>query len=632
MTTRRRSTRGPSSAPSAAVWSWPASRSARRRSRPLWRARRARSRPAQSRGAFAAAPRLRLGADAHGRRARGGSRARTSRADARLRARDPPRPAQRSPRGALPSDEALRGRPARPRTRAWARRVSEPLAGKTLGPGAGRDGRGGGAEGRGARADVIRDSARPRARPARGARPPARGERPRPRGRLRPSAPSRDPGHARLHKHTAARGDAPHGVAPQLRARRAGRRSGPGRRREAARHRGRRPRRLPDRAPTRRPPVLSDTPGITVLPHFGGLHPTRDELVAASSWRTSGGYSTVRRSSTSSTARAATERRRGSEPCSAHTRYPGACSARSHRMRRTCRTDAVNILSIQSSVVYGRMDFAVAVRVLERLGHRRLAARHRRLLEPSSARRVRGRIVPAAEVAALVEGLLAAAVSSAAATRSSRATWAIPRRRGGRGRGRADARPMRAPSTAAIPSSARWGAACTCKPDSGGHPRPSRPAGGRRHAQPVRAGASPPRRGAHDARRGWPRRGRPDRPGGPGLVVATGLRLTEAPGELGVLAATREEAWLVRTTGRCGWGTGDAFAALFLGVYLGGAMPGRARARGRPAPSRRPSMRTSCPWCAPRTLAVRRRASPRSASVICAAPRLWSSSETASSI
>ena len=23
------------------------------------------------------------------------------------------------------------------------------------------------------------------------------------------------------------------------------------------------------------------TPGITVLPHFGGLHPTRDELVAA---------------------------------------------------------------------------------------------------------------------------------------------------------------------------------------------------------------------------------------------------------------------------------------------------------------------------------------------------------------
>ena len=58
---------------------------------------------------------------------------------------------------------------------------------------------------------------------------------------------------------------------------------------------------------------------------------------------------------------------------------------------------------------------------------------------------------------------------------------------------------------------------------------------------------------------------------GPGLVIATGLQLAEAPGELGVLAATREQAWLVRHPRRVVrvWGTGDAFAALFLGAYLG---------------------------------------------------------------
>jgi pyridoxine kinase len=57
---------------------------------------------------------------------------------------------------------------------------------------------------------------------------------------------------------------------------------------------------------------------------------------------------------------------------------------------------------------------------------------------------------------------------------------------------------------------------------------------------------------------------------GPALVVATGLQLREAPGQLAVLAATRDEAWLVRHPRRVVrvWGTGDAFAALFLGAYL----------------------------------------------------------------
>ena len=59
---------------------------------------------------------------------------------------------------------------------------------------------------------------------------------------------------------------------------------------------------------------------------------------------------------------------------------------------------------------------------------------------------------------------------------------------------------------------------------------------------------------------------------GPRLVVATGLVLSDRPDELAVLAATAEEAWLVATPHlplAIGGGTGDAFAALFLGHYLG---------------------------------------------------------------
>jgi pyridoxine kinase len=58
---------------------------------------------------------------------------------------------------------------------------------------------------------------------------------------------------------------------------------------------------------------------------------------------------------------------------------------------------------------------------------------------------------------------------------------------------------------------------------------------------------------------------------GPDLVVATGLLLPDRAGELAVLADAADEAWLVRTPHlplAIGGGTGDAFAALFLGHYL----------------------------------------------------------------
>ena len=57
---------------------------------------------------------------------------------------------------------------------------------------------------------------------------------------------------------------------------------------------------------------------------------------------------------------------------------------------------------------------------------------------------------------------------------------------------------------------------------------------------------------------------------GPGLVVATGLTLPDQPEQVGVLADSASESWLVTTPRHpvdLG-GTGDAFSALFLGHYL----------------------------------------------------------------
>ncbi len=57
---------------------------------------------------------------------------------------------------------------------------------------------------------------------------------------------------------------------------------------------------------------------------------------------------------------------------------------------------------------------------------------------------------------------------------------------------------------------------------------------------------------------------------GPDLVVATGLTLSDHPEHLGMLAASRDQHWLVLTPrlARHFSGTGDAFSALFLGHYL----------------------------------------------------------------
>ena len=57
---------------------------------------------------------------------------------------------------------------------------------------------------------------------------------------------------------------------------------------------------------------------------------------------------------------------------------------------------------------------------------------------------------------------------------------------------------------------------------------------------------------------------------GPTLVVATGLALADQPDDLGLLAAAEDQTWLIKTPKLAQHfsGTGDAFAALFLGYYL----------------------------------------------------------------
>lgn len=57
---------------------------------------------------------------------------------------------------------------------------------------------------------------------------------------------------------------------------------------------------------------------------------------------------------------------------------------------------------------------------------------------------------------------------------------------------------------------------------------------------------------------------------GPDLVVATGLTLADYPDQLGMLASSKEQDWLVLTPrfSQHFSGTGDTFSALFLGHYL----------------------------------------------------------------
>lgn len=229
----------------------------------------------------------------------------------------------------------------------------------------------------------------------------------------------------------------------------------------------------------------------------------------------------------------------------------------------------MNVLSIQSSVVYGRVGNRAAVPVLERLGHDVWPLDTVAFSNHPAHGTFRGRVVPAAEVAALVEGLAARGVFG-------RCDAVLSGYLG-------DAATAAVVADAVARARAAHGSALYCcdpvigEVGRGVYVREGIPEAFRDQLVPLAdvvtpnpfelellTGVAPT---TLDAARAAARAlvGR-----GPSLVVATGLRLAEAPGELAVLAATRDEAWLVRHPRRAVrvWGTGDAFAALFLGAYL----------------------------------------------------------------
>jgi pyridoxine kinase len=231
----------------------------------------------------------------------------------------------------------------------------------------------------------------------------------------------------------------------------------------------------------------------------------------------------------------------------------------------------VNVLSIQSTVAYGRVGNRAAVPILERLGHEVWPVDTVAFSNHPAHGAFRGRIVPAAEVADLVDGLAAqGALGRADAVLSGYlgdpATGAVV----------ADAvARVRAANPKAL-----YG----CDPvigevGRGVYVRPGIPEAFRDVLVPLADVVTPnpfelelltgrppaTLAGAHAAARALAARGRAR------VVVATGLQLAEAPGELAVLAVAADEAWCVRHPRRSVrvWGTGDAFAALFLGAYLG---------------------------------------------------------------
>lgn len=235
----------------------------------------------------------------------------------------------------------------------------------------------------------------------------------------------------------------------------------------------------------------------------------------------------------------------------------------------------MNVLSIQSTVTYGRVGNRAAVFVLERLGHEVWPIDTVAFSNHPAHGGFRGRVVPATEVRELIDGLAARGVlgrvdAVLSGYLGDAATGAVV----------ADVvRRVRA---------ANPGALYCCDPvigeiGRGVYVRPGIAEVIRDDLVPMAdvvtpnpfelellTGVAPTTLDrAHVAARTLLGDGRPDA-GRPRLVVATGLMPPEAPGELAVLAVTGREAWCGRHPRRTVrvWGTGDAFTALFLGAYL----------------------------------------------------------------
>jgi pyridoxine kinase len=233
------------------------------------------------------------------------------------------------------------------------------------------------------------------------------------------------------------------------------------------------------------------------------------------------------------------------------------------------RTHRVNILSFQSTVAYGRVGHRAAVLPLERLGHEVWPVDTVAFSNHPGRGRPRGRIVPAAEVADLVAGLedlgvLARCDAVLSGYLGEPATAAVVAR------------------TVTRIRRANPGALYCCDPVLGEVGRGVYVQAGLVDA--VRDGLVPgadivtPNAFELELLAGQPAAGAGGalaaaeavRGLGARLVVATGLRLPEAPDQRSMLAVGDGRAWLVRVPARTVrvHGTGDAFAALFLGAFL----------------------------------------------------------------
>lgn len=231
------------------------------------------------------------------------------------------------------------------------------------------------------------------------------------------------------------------------------------------------------------------------------------------------------------------------------------------------------MLSIQSSVAFGRVGNRAAVFALERLGHEVWPVDTVSFSNHPAYGAWRGRVRPAAEVGEILEGI---------AERGALA--------------RCDAvlsgylgDPATAPLVLDIVTrarAARPGVLYCCDPvigevGRGVYVRPGLPELFRDRLVPAADVVTPnpfelaylagrpagtvatlgDALAAADAVRGL----------GPALVVATGLRFDEAPGEVAALATDAGGAWLCRAPWRevTAHGAGDAFTALLLGAFLG---------------------------------------------------------------
>lgn len=231
----------------------------------------------------------------------------------------------------------------------------------------------------------------------------------------------------------------------------------------------------------------------------------------------------------------------------------------------------MNILSIQSAVAYGHVGNSAAVFPLQRLGHEVWPVATVAFSNHPAYGAWRGRVIPAAEVAELLTGI----VERGALPRCDAVLSGYL--------GDPATGPVVVEVVARLKAANPRGLYC-CDPvigevGRGIYVRPGVPEFITERLVPIADIVTPnPFELAHLTRANVTTldealaAAHALRHRGPDLVVATGLRLRDAPAWVAVLAVNATGAWIVRSPHRdlTAHGAGDLFTALFLGVFLPG--------------------------------------------------------------